>query len=59
MKYLIDKDYNVITTADDDYEYMLLGSLEIYPGSMIVDSVPIKPVVVAKNQPISTGTTPV
>ena len=56
MKYLIDKEYNVISTADDEYEYMLTTLLNNYPGSIIVSSVSKKPIVVAANQPTTTGT---
>jgi hypothetical protein len=59
MKYLIDQNYNVITTADDDYEYVLIATQNDYPGSFVMNYIPKKPVIVAQNQPESTGTTPV
>ena len=57
MKYLIDKEYNVISTADDEYEYMLTPLLNNYPGSIIVSSVPKKLIIVAADrQPTTNGT---
>jgi hypothetical protein len=59
MKYLMDKDYKIITTADDDYEDRLHALVPDFPGSFVIDYIPKKPVIVAENQPVSTGTTPV
>lgn len=54
MKYLIDKNLDVITTADDEYEYMLNVLVQDYPGSVILNHVPKKPI--PTDQPVATGT---
>jgi hypothetical protein len=54
MKYLIDKNYNVITTADDEYEFMIQATATDFPGSVVMDHVPKKPI--PTDQPQSTGT---
>jgi hypothetical protein len=57
MKYLIDKNNEVITTADDNYMFMLEAAMTSHPGSKIVDIVPRKIVQANPMQPSTTGTT--
>jgi hypothetical protein len=57
MKYLIDKNNEVITTADDEYIFMLESAMKAHPGSKIVNTVPRKIVEANPIQPSTTGTT--
>jgi hypothetical protein len=54
MKYLIDKNYNVICSADDDFEFMLNATANDYPGSIVISYIPKKPI--PMDQPPTTGT---
>jgi hypothetical protein len=56
MKYLIDKNNNVICTADDEYEFMLHATANDYPDSQVVAEVPRPIVEAADVQPTTTGT---
>ena len=56
MKYLIDKNNKVITTADDEYEFMLIPLLTEFSESKIVSEIPRPIVKAADTQPTTTGT---
>ena len=55
MKYLVDKYNNVITTADDEYAFMLENAVASYPDSKVVDSIPRKIVSAGPVQPVVDG----
>jgi hypothetical protein len=56
MWYLLDKNNNIITTADDDYKFMVDNLLSDFKDSQVLNYVPRKIVDAAPIQPTTTGT---